>query len=705
MADLYTCSQCGEHLKDAMYMFEMTGHAIYCCLCGNVSCDKCVNKSPHKSTRPQILLNASIVDRTCDSKSRFTSLSKCLGCDKKIPKQESTKEIKALRSRGDQGDAWGLFFLYHRHQASKDPRRTGVKILCNERCRGGCDSWRLLESAAALMHHEACDELSTKYCKYAAVPDEKKRLELRFQAARLGNKFAQCSVGNRSTGTAEYGKPSARRAKKYLKKAVAQGNPDAAYALAEMYEYGAEGTVEINIDKAISLYQYVIERASILYARTFRINPNDSPKALVAEATAKLANIHNKKCTTKGKSSSLRFRVGQRVECRVSEHSKWVDEVVVPSSDIISLTMSKGVDKYNDSLVIATFIVRSGSHPNSIRNIPKKKGPGIDQNGYGGHLMEDTCPGFPGCVETTKIVICAGYHRTHGHPSKFTTTDDLWIGRVGIYSPGTITQLYINPIVSNQSLTSECFPYKILLDDDAMSDVRLISAPVDDDSCIRKLSVANKNQKACYVCDMIPPKGVKLLKCSTCLKRVYCNRKCQKTHWKIEHKHECKKLKALSGYRFNIGERVQCNTFADSVNSTGQAYKYGIIVDRYYKDCICFESILCQHEACPYQIRLDNGQLIMARMDKDVQIKKVEWDGPSQLRFPLGTRVECHFFEPENWKAGKVVRHFFVAPGSQGAGDICRYLVMGDDGGEMWAPSDNDECIRQEILNWDDDID
>jgi len=87
----------------------------------------------------------------------------------------------------------------------------------------------------------------------------------------------------------------------------------------------------------------------------------------------------------------------------------------------------------------------------------------------------------------------------------------------------------------------------------------------------------------------------------------------------------------------------------------------------------------------------------MARMDKDVQIKKVEWDGPSQLRFPLGTRVECHFFEPENWKAGKVVRHFFVAPGSQGAGDICRYLVMGDDGGEMWAPSDNDECIRQEI--------
>ena len=86
----------------------------------------------------------------------------------------------------------------------------------------------MLESAAALMHHEACYELSTKYCKYAAVPDEKKCFELRFQAARLGNNFAQCNVGNRSTGTAAYGKPSSRRAKKYLKKAVAQGNPDAA---------------------------------------------------------------------------------------------------------------------------------------------------------------------------------------------------------------------------------------------------------------------------------------------------------------------------------------------------------------------------------------------------------------------------------------------------------------------------------------------
>ena len=676
-------------------MFEMTGHAIYCCLCGNVSCEKCVNKSPHKFDQPQILSNASIVDRTCDSTSHFTSLSRCLGCDKNIPKQESTKEIKALRLRGDQGDAWGLFFLFHRHQASKVPHRTGVKKLCDKRCRGGCDSWRLLESAVALMHHEACEELSANYFH---LGDEKKSLELRFQAARLGNKFAQYNVGNLSTGTAAYGKPSSRRAHKYFKKAVAQGNPNAAYALAEMYEYGAEGTVEINIDKAISLYQYAIERASILYSSTFRMNP----KALVAEATAKLANIHNKKSTTYGNAPSLRFRVGQRVECRVGGNSKWVDEVVVPSSDIISLTMSKGVDKaFGDSFEIATFIVRSGSHPNSIRNIPKKKGPGVEQyskcdthgvDTHGGHLMEDTCPGFPGCVRTIKIVIYVGPGAT------FTKDSDLWIGKVGIYSPGTITQLYINPIISNKTLTSERLPYKILLDDDVTSNVRLISAPVDDDACIRKLSVANKNQKACYVCDMTPPKGVKLLKCSGCLKRVYCNRKCQKTHWKIEHKHECKKFKALSGYRFNIGERVQCHTFADSVNSTGYAEKYGIIVDRYYKDCLCRESRLCQHEACPYQIMLDNGQLIMARVDEDFQIKKVEWDGPSQLRFPLGTRVECYFSEPEDiWKAGKVVRHFYLAPESRSAGDICRYLVMGDDGGEMWAPMDHDECIRQEI--------
>ena len=65
-----------------------------------------------------------------------------------------------------------------------------------------------------------------------------------------------------------------------------------------------------------------------------------------------------------------------------------------------------------------------------------------------------------------------------------------------------------------------------------------------------------------------------------------------------------------------------------------------------------------------------------------------------ELRFPVGTRVECNCGV---WKAGTIVRHFYTQP-TFGEGKCVPYQVRLDEGGRLiFAPQDKDDVIRRLI--------
>ena len=220
---------------------------------------------------------------------------------------------------------------------------------------------------------------------------------------------------------------------------------------------------------------------------------------------------------------------------------------------------------------------------------------------------------------------------------------------------------------------------------------------------------------------------------------------CQREHWKRGgHKHECKKFKAIGSYRFEIGQRVKCFTKhmsqicrldpdydwsvvvehykkqgIDVTNhdtnqdtptfwEAGKIFEYGFVTQRYYRDCQwvpgkgrCCGGAQCDHPVVPYQVQLDRGQLIMAKMDTDEIIRKVEEEDPSTLRFPLGTRVQCNYFHDVDrceardlcdWPHGVVIEHFYR--GGPEKDGVCCYFVRLDSGKKIWAQFDWDEAIR-----------
>jgi len=100
-------------------------------------------------------------------------------------------------------------------------------------------------------------------------------------------------------------------------------------------------------------------------------------------------------------------------------------------------------------------------------------------------------------------------------------------------------------VVQHHYIDSECVqhPYQILVDSDQRHEgMKYIFARWDEDCVVRKLSQSNKDQeyKACLLCDMTELNGKKLVKCGRCQTSRYCNKICQRNHWK-EHKKNCKK--------------------------------------------------------------------------------------------------------------------------------------------------------------------
>ena len=69
---------------------------------------------------------------------------------------------------------------------------------------------------------------------------------------------------------------------------------------------------------------------------------------------------------------------------------------------------------------------------------------------------------------------------------------------------------------------------------------KYICARWDEDVVVRKLSQSNKDQEyiACLLCDMTELNGKKLVTCGSCKTARYCNKVCQRKHWK-QHKPGC----------------------------------------------------------------------------------------------------------------------------------------------------------------------
>ena len=63
-----------------------------------------------------------------------------------------------------------------------------------------------------------------------------------------------------------------------------------------------------------------------------------------------------------------------------------------------------------------------------------------------------------------------------------------------------------------------------------------------------------------------------------------------------------------------------------------------------------------------------------------------------QLRFPVGTRVECNC---GTWKDGTIVAHFYTQP-DFGRGKCVPYQVRLDEGDRLiFAPNDDDVVVRR----------
>ena len=60
------------------------------------------------------------------------------------------------------------------------------------------------------------------------------------------------------------------------------------------------------------------------------------------------------------------------------------------------------------------------------------------------------------------------------------------------------------------------------------------------------------------------------------------------------------------------------------------------------------------------------------------------------LRFSLGTRVECR--AADAWRPGTIVQHFYTQASFQGR--YAPYQIRLDDGRLIYAPKDEDTCIR-----------
>jgi TPR repeat protein len=125
--------------------------------------------------------------------------------------------------------------------------------------------------------------------------------------------------------------------------------------------------------------------------------------------------------------------------------------------------------------------------------------------------------------------------------------------------------------------------------------------------------------------------------------------------------------------RFGLGARVEC--------SMPDGWFPGEVVALWYHEDAFPEGFIA-----PYQVDMDNGSLIYARIDDDTTIR-------AQLRFAIGEKVE--YCLQETWYPGTVIGHRI--PRHLRGYPIMKemaYQVLRDDDEAYYAPEDDDQYIR-----------
>jgi hypothetical protein len=77
--------------------------------------------------------------------------------------------------------------------------------------------------------------------------------------------------------------------------------------------------------------------------------------------------------------------------------------------------------------------------------------------------------------------------------------------------------------------------------------------------------------------------------------------------------------------------------------------------------------------------------------------EEAHWPRRPELRFPVGTRVECRVgaHPVKGWAPGQIIAHFYSEP-SWPANMFAPYQIRLDDGRLIFAPQDINEVIRAE---------
>lgn len=154
-----------------------------------------------------------------------------------------------------------------------------------------------------------------------------------------------------------------------------------------------------------------------------------------------------------------------------------------------------------------------------------------------------------------------------------------------------------------------------------------------------------------------------------------------------------RRTKQRSGrLRFRVGDRVECTysgiVWTDLLDGveTNDVVKTGTVVKLHHME----EGL----GRVPYQVQLDDGDLIFAPSDTDDCIRA---STPEELRFDLGDRVECYC--NNGYKQGTITKLNIVDKGVPGRIHPARfaYEIKTDDGCTHSAPVDRDGTIRASL--------
>lgn len=136
--------------------------------------------------------------------------------------------------------------------------------------------------------------------------------------------------------------------------------------------------------------------------------------------------------------------------------------------------------------------------------------------------------------------------------------------------------------------------------------------------------------------------------------------------------------------RFPIGAPVKCR-LGEHKWSMGQ------VIGHLYK-----EKAWPDNRRAPYQVKIEDGPTIFAPADIDECIQ-------SGLRFKVGSVVEAYLGEDHGWALGVVVRLFHHEPSWEPGRWVPYQIKLEGVGGAgdtlIWAPEDNDACVRG-LLEW-----